>query len=214
MNQTGKYFVEVINSCGDIQKETIELVVNKKTTTEIVKKIEKTTKKVNPIELTKKVEKKKNNIKKIEVPKKEAKIGVITPAEPIISSIPDIKKIELITEKKENRNNELIEKFSYNNRKIKLIVYDYGEDDGDLLTIFLNDKVIASEIEVKKDEKVFEFYLPKDKTINELVFVANNLGTIPPNTSKVDIYIDGKLISHRLSTDNSKNALFIFESNN
>ena len=73
--------------------------------------------------------------------------------------------------------------------KIKFAVWDDAVEDGDTISIMVNGNWVASGLPVKKKPQFLEVTLKPGQ--NEIVFQADNLGSIVPNTSVVEI-IDGK----------------------
>ena len=86
-------------------------------------------------------------------------------------------------------NEKLIGSILSTSRQITLAIWDDAVEDGDTISININDKWIAKDFPVKKATQFITVTLkPGPNTIN---FIANNLGSIPPNTSVLEI-IDGK----------------------
>ncbi|HEX2607039.1 MAG TPA: hypothetical protein VHK91_06650 [Flavisolibacter sp.] len=87
---------------------------------------------------------------------------------------------------------------------IELRFYDNAEIDGDSISLFLNDKMLFQHIRLS--DKAYTIRLPvKDlNDSNELIMVAENLGTIPPNTSYMVAIMGDKRYDAKLaSTENS-----------
>ena len=87
---------------------------------------------------------------------------------------------------------------------IELRFYDNAEVDGDSISLFINDHLLFSH--VKLTDKAYTIKLPvKDISDNsELVMVAENLGSIPPNTSyMVAITGDKRYDAQLASTENT-----------
>ncbi|MES2003528.1 MAG: hypothetical protein V4450_03325 [Bacteroidota bacterium] len=92
------------------------------------------------------------------------------------------------------------------NKTIRLELYDNGEIDGDIISLFFNGKVILSKTMLT--HKAIRLTIELDTTLefNELSMFAENLGTIPPNTAALVVY-DGKTrYETLLSSDLSKSA--------
>ena len=111
--------------------------------------------------------------------------------------------IEII---KENRKDKLVSNIQLNGlEEVTLLIKDYGEIDNDTVSIFFNKKLIADKIRIDKDAE--EYKLKLEKGVNELIFVANNLGDVPPNTARITIIADNKRYNYRIFTDEENNAL-------
>jgi hypothetical protein len=69
--------------------------------------------------------------------------------------------------------------------------YDNGEVDGDSISIFYNNKLIAFNRLLSTKAVHFNVGLDTTRDINEISMFADNLGSIPPNTALM-VVIDGK----------------------
>jgi hypothetical protein len=87
---------------------------------------------------------------------------------------------------------------------IELRFYDNAEVDGDSISLFLNDKLIFTHIRLTGKPYVLKLASSQLAITNELVMVAENLGSIPPNTSYM-VATDGdkKYEAFLASTENS-----------
>jgi hypothetical protein len=87
---------------------------------------------------------------------------------------------------------------------IELRFYDNAEVDGDSISLFLNDKLIFNHIRLTGKAYVLKLASSQLSVTNELVMVAENLGSIPPNTSYM-VATDGnkKYEAFLASTENS-----------
>ena len=74
---------------------------------------------------------------------------------------------------------------------IQVDFYDNGEIDGDSISIFYNDKLIAFNRLLSAKAIHFSVGLDPTKDLNEITMFADNLGTIAPNTALMLVY-DGK----------------------
>lgn len=102
------------------------------------------------------------------------------------------------------RNTILIDSFKTSSGKVTLAIWDDAVEDGDSISLNLNGKWVANGFAVRKQPKFLEVKLaPGD---NSIIFVADNLGAIAPNTSLLEI-IDGKRRKvFSISTDLKKNS--------
>lgn len=93
---------------------------------------------------------------------------------------------------------------------IELSFYDNAEIDGDSITLFLNNRLIFQHIYLT--DKPFTVKLPVSELLqsNELVMVAENLGSIPPNTSFMVAYIGEKRYEARLESNEGSSAMIRF----
>jgi hypothetical protein len=93
-----------------------------------------------------------------------------------------------------------------NSTRLRLVMYDNAEYDGDTISLYLNGSVVIAHQEV--NPKGTEFFIDIDSTIdNELVMYAENLGSIPPNTALMVLHDNDKRYEINLSSSLSKNGL-------
>jgi WD40 repeat protein len=95
---------------------------------------------------------------------------------------------------------------------LKLAVWDNEKVDGDKISLSLNGKWIFRNYEIVKEKHNFEIELIPNQ-VNQLVFFAENLGSIPPNTSAINIQYEGYNKTHimRSNLDKSGSINFFFE---
>jgi WD40 repeat protein len=95
---------------------------------------------------------------------------------------------------------------------LKLAVWDNERVDGDKISLSLNGRWILRNYEIVKEKNLFEIELIPNQ-VNQLVFFAENLGTIPPNTSAINIQYEGYNKTHimRSNLDKSGSINFFFE---
>ena len=99
------------------------------------------------------------------------------------------------------------------NNKIEIDIYDDGEIDNDIVSVYFNKKLLVDKKSLTTNPHSITLTIEPGK-INELVIYADNLGTIPPNTALM-IINDGKIRHEvRLSADLKNNALVKFELKN
>lgn len=78
----------------------------------------------------------------------------------------------------------------WESKKIKIEIFDAGKEDGDVINLYHNGKVILENYKVMNEKKIIS--IPLDLSIsNEFRILAINEGTILPNTAKI-ILIDDK----------------------
>jgi hypothetical protein len=94
---------------------------------------------------------------------------------------------------------------------IKVDFYDNGEIDGDSISVFYNDKLIAFNRILSTRSVHFDIVLDSTKEINELTMFADNLGSIPPNTALMLVNDGKKRYEIRLTSNFEKNATIRFK---
>jgi len=93
---------------------------------------------------------------------------------------------------------------------ITLNFYDNAEIDGDSITLFLNNELIFQHIYLTDNAYTVKLAVTDLQEINELVMVAENLGSIPPNTSFMVAYVDGQRYEARLVSTEGSSAMIRF----
>lgn len=86
---------------------------------------------------------------------------------------------------------------------IVLELWDSAKEDGDSISLRLNGQWIMTGFPVKNALQKIPIRLQPGE--NSLLFMADNLGSIPPNTAELRIRYGGKTKNLRLSTDMKKN---------
>jgi hypothetical protein len=74
---------------------------------------------------------------------------------------------------------------------VKVDFYDNGEIDGDSISVFFNDQLLAFSQRLSSRSIHFNLALDTSRAFNDLSMFADNLGSIPPNTALM-IVTDGK----------------------
>ena len=118
--------------------------------------------------------------------------------------VPILAKPQTIEEKFTARQKIIAKEIPIEGDSIELRFYDNAEIDGDSISLFLNDKMIFTHIRLT--DKAYTITLPvKDlQESNDLTMVAENLGSIPPNTSYMVVMVGAKRYEAQLaSTENS-----------
>lgn len=143
------------------------------------------------------------------VPKNDASIAVTAP--PIVEK----KKTTPVPatnaqQKFSSREKKLATVIPVTGDSIELRFYDNAVVDGDSIAVFLNDKMVFEHVRLNNKPYTLTISvndLPED---NEMVMVAENLGTIPPNTSLMVAIVDGKRFEARLESTENSSALIRF----
>lgn len=86
-------------------------------------------------------------------------------------------------------NEKLLGSIKSVSKQLTLALWDDAVEDGDTISISINGNWVARDFPVKKAPQFITVTLNPGP--NTILFVANNLGSIPPNTSVLEI-IDGK----------------------
>ncbi|MES2431765.1 MAG: hypothetical protein V4556_12570 [Bacteroidota bacterium] len=144
-----------------------------------------------------------------------------------IEKLPVKKEIEIISIKEPSKVEPVIplpsieEKFTARKKvvsteikvtgdSIDLRFYDNAEVDGDSISIFLNGHLIYEHIRLTEKAYVIKLAVADLQQTTDLVMVAENLGSIPPNTSYMVCYIDEKRYEARLESTEQTSAAIRF----
>ena len=109
------------------------------------------------------------------------------------------------------RENKLVKQVIVNSPSISIDLYDNGTIDNDTIMIFDNNVLLLENKRLSYKATHIDVNFNKDNIRHEIIIVAHNLGTVPPNTalmvvkdgsSRQEIYITSTL---------SVNAMIIFE---
>ena len=90
---------------------------------------------------------------------------------------------------------------------VELHFYDNGQVDGDSISLFLNDKLIFEHIRLTDKAYSIKLSVRELKSSNELIMVAENLGSIPPNTSYMVATVADKMYEARLESTEGSSAV-------
>ena len=109
----------------------------------------------------------------------------------------------------QKRDVEVQKVITVRSKKINLSVWDNERVDGDRVSLSLNGKWILRNYEIAKEKYSLDIELIKNQ-VNELVFFAENLGEIPPNTTAINIKYEGYNKTHIMRSNMDKSASINF----
>jgi hypothetical protein len=104
------------------------------------------------------------------------------------------------------RENVLAEEIVVDADSVQVDFYDNGEVDGDSISIFFNDRLLASSQKLTAKAIHLTIGLDPAKPYNDISMFADNLGSIPPNTALMLVYDGRKRYEIRLSSSLQKNG--------
>ena len=108
------------------------------------------------------------------------------------------------------RTNTLVKQIETEAGEIRIDLYDNGEIDGDTVSIYHNNVLIKANARLTQKPTTLRIVVDADHPHHELVMVAENLGSIPPNTSLMIITAGAKRYQVFISSNEQKNAKVIF----
>ena len=108
------------------------------------------------------------------------------------------------------RENALVQQVEIESGNIAINLYDNAEIDGDTVSIYHNNVLLVSR--ARLSQKPITLSIPIDSTRphHELVMVAENLGSIPPNTSLMVVTAGTRRYEIFISSSEQKNAKVVF----
>ena len=109
------------------------------------------------------------------------------------------------------RSNILVKQIETEAGNIKVDLFDNGEIDGDTVTIYHNNKLVVSHKRISQNPLTLNITINKDQPHHELVMVADNLGSIPPNTSLMIVTAGAKRYEVFISSTKQKNAKVVLD---
>jgi hypothetical protein len=109
------------------------------------------------------------------------------------------------------RENALVKKIETEASEIKIELYDNGEIDGDTISVYHNNTLIRSHMRLSQKPISITFAVDPSQPHHEIIMVAENLGSIPPNTSVMIINTPRNRYEVFISSSEQKNAKVIFD---
>jgi hypothetical protein len=119
---------------------------------------------------------------------------------PVIAAKPIEKKFT-------ERTRVFIKEIPLSGDSIELRFYDNAEVDGDSISLFLNNKLVFEHIRLTAVAYTIKFPVKDLQETNELVMVAENLGSIPPNTSYMVAIANDERYDARLASTEGSSAM-------
>lgn len=109
------------------------------------------------------------------------------------------------------RANPIIKHIETGPGEILLALYDNGEIDGDTVSVYHNNALIVAGQRLSQTPVSFRIQVDKAQPHHELVMIANNLGSIPPNTSLMIVTTKDKRYEVFVSTTAEQNAKVVID---
>ncbi len=109
------------------------------------------------------------------------------------------------------RANPVVKQIETEAGEIRLDLYDNGEIDGDTVTIYHNNILLVAQARLSQKPISFQITVDAAHPHHELIMVANNLGSIPPNTSSMIITTGTKRYEVFISSTEQKNAKIVLD---
>ncbi|HEV2355207.1 MAG TPA: hypothetical protein VGR89_13245 [Puia sp.] len=108
------------------------------------------------------------------------------------------------------RQNQLVRAVTVNTREVVLNIYDDGVIDGDTVSVYLDNRMVINHAMLTDKPLIVTIHLDEDNDYHELVMVADNEGSIPPNTSLMIVKAGDKEYKVNITSSLQKNATVTF----
>lgn len=158
-------------------------------------------------------------VQKKEKPKKEKQPGLVvetkvkvkedktkTETEPEKKTLPE--KTEPFVLNYDQRKNNLLQTIEITSDSLLLSFYDNGVVDGDAISVYLNGESVLSNTSLKTSAIKKTIHFANKNQLN-LLLVAENMGSIPPNTGLITIRDGEKIYQLNFTADMQTNASII-----
>lgn len=109
------------------------------------------------------------------------------------------------------RENPVIKKIQTEATTMLIELYDNGQVDGDTVSIYHNNELIISRAGISEKPVSFKIKVDARNPHHELIMVAENLGSIPPNTSLMVITANKKRYEIFISSSEQKNTKLLID---
>ena len=147
--------------------------------------------------------------KQLPVPPAKTKPAVLPTPAPVKEQVVIVTPLSN-EQKFTTRRKQVMQEIPISGDSIELRFYDNAQVDGDSIAIFLNNRLLYEHIRLSDKAYTITLAVATLQQSNELVMVAENLGSIPPNTSLMVAMVDGKRYETRLESTEQSSAVIRF----
>lgn len=109
------------------------------------------------------------------------------------------------------RTNLVVKQIETEAGEIKIDLYDNGEIDGDTVSIYHNNTLLVPHTRLSQKPITFRITVDPAHPHHEVIMVAENLGSIPPNTSLMILTAGTKRYEVFISSSEKKNAKVVLD---
>jgi hypothetical protein len=110
-----------------------------------------------------------------------------------------------------DRSTTLVRSITVHTKEVVLNIYDDGAIDNDTISVYLDNRQVIDHAMLTDRPLVVTLHLDDDNDFHELVLVADNEGTIPPNTSLMIVKAGDKEYKVNITSSLQKNATLTFK---
>lgn len=132
------------------------------------------------------------------------------PVAPVATAAPVIKTPVPVPPILRTRANPLIRQIETGTGELQIDLYDNGEIDGDTVSVYHNNELVIARARLTGTPIRLRIKVDGTHPQHELVMVAHNLGTIPPNTSLMIVTAGEKRYQVNIAATDQKNARVVF----
>ena len=109
------------------------------------------------------------------------------------------------------RDNVLLQTYHINTPDILIELFDNAQIDGDRVSVFHNNDLIVNNQMLLREPIIYKVHADAANRTHEFVLIAENLGTIPPNTALMRITVGDQVYKLSVKTDLKTNAKIDFD---
>ncbi|MBV9963580.1 MAG: hypothetical protein JO072_15150 [Parafilimonas sp.] len=110
----------------------------------------------------------------------------------------------------ETRDNVLLQTYHIPTPDILIELFDNAEIDGDRVSVYHNNTLIVNNQMLVRDPITFKIHADSTNRMHEFILIAENLGTIPPNTALMRVTVGTQVYKLSVKTDLKTNAKIVF----
>jgi hypothetical protein len=167
---------------------------------------------------------KPSSTKKPPMPKSEPPAGIAKnnslDEQPLVKALPPVAKVQELNQKTttipkpgviETRSNPVLKQIETVETEMTIQLYDNGQIDGDTVSIYHNNVQIVDRAGLSATPVTAKIKVDKQHPHHELVMVAENLGSIPPNTSVMIITTKNNRYEIFITATEQKNAKIVID---
>jgi hypothetical protein len=110
----------------------------------------------------------------------------------------------------EERTNVLLGSYHIATPDILIEIFDNAEIDGDRVSVYHNNSLLVNNQTLSTEPITFRIHADSANRLQEFILIAENLGTIPPNTALMRVTIEKQVYKLSVKTDLKTNARIVF----
>jgi hypothetical protein len=109
-----------------------------------------------------------------------------------------------------NKTNALFKEIFVDSGLVQIEFFDNGQIDGDTISVYVNERPMVYRQMLKSQAVTMSVPVDRQRPIQDVVMVGENLGSIPPNTALMIVMSGQERYQLYLKADERKNALVRF----